>query len=314
MEALWSWLRLWFRGSLREAAALGLATAVLVVSGPLGLAFAELASPAVAAAVVAVTLMSLWGGGRAALLLALGAATSGAVWQGNLPQAAATGLLLAATAHLASARQLALEDERRELQELVRARQGRLRKLEEDLERLSFDCPESGETNRRRVKVAGRSVALLSFAKAVVRPGSRETRLLTTFDTLRDLVPDGRVVLAILRDGELGVVRVAPEALAGLRSRRFSPSAEPFRALLEGLAPLRFPGEILVVEGLPVAAGAALPLGGGQVAVILVGFGSEPSPDAEEAVMDVLRTASAALRMAAGVGARQPRPDRGGAS
>ena len=314
VKSVVSWSRSWSRETAREVLCLVVATAVLVVAAPLGLTCAELASPALAASLAAVTFMSLSGGGRAALLLTCGVALSGAVWQGSLLLAVATGILLFAAAYLASARLLALEEERREVARLKRTRQSHVRRMEGDVERLSFDRPNVESTNRRRVQETGKVVTLLGFAKSVVRPGSRETKLLTLFDTLCEILPGGMVLLLVGTKEELRVVKSFPDDLSVKIGTMLPPRHHEVLASLQaGMAPLLFSTRIELFPGIEVTGGVAYSLSRGQVAVILVQSGNPVESATMDLAFDLLRTAGAAFSLADEVALRSPRQAGGGA-
>lgn len=262
--------------------------------------FTTIASPVSVSALLAVVLLALWAGFRPSLIMALGVGASGFVWHGFGWRPVVTTFFLISVAYVATARMNAMEEEKRDLEAVVRKRQVRVRKLEEIVERLRFNVPDQTSYHQSRVRISARSVALLSFAKVVLKPGGSETKVSHLFDTLQDLLPDGRLLLFYLRKGKLVLARVAPKALEGFKGRRFVPSQEPFRALLSGMAPLRFPSELMVCDGLRISAGAPLPLGQKDCAFLLVGFGEELDEEGVEAIMDLLRTAAAAMRLGKG--------------
>ena len=298
---MWSWLLLWFQQAKKEAFALLFATVVLVAAGPLGMQFTTLASPVSVASLLSVALLSVWAGFRPALLLSLGVGASGFVWSGFGWRPVVSTFFLISMAYVSTTRLNALEEQKRDFEGIVRKRQVRVRKLEEVVERLRFALPNQTTYHQSRVRISARSVALLSFAKVVLKPGGTETKVSHLFDTLADLVPDGRLLLFYLRKGSLVLARVAPKALEGFKGRKFTARQEPFRALLGGLAPLRFPSDIMVCDGLRVSAGIPLPLGNDEYAILLVGFGEELDDEAEDALMDILRTAGAAMRLSRGI-------------
>lgn len=288
-----------------------LATVVLMAAGPLGLEFTALSSPATAVSILAVLLLALWTGFRAALLLSLGIGLSGLVWLGAGWRPGATAVFLMVVAYVGTARLVALEDEKRDVEALVRRRQAKARKIEDVVERLRMDVPEHTSYQRTRVKISARSVALLSFAKASLRPSGRSAKVSQLFDALHDLLPKGRLLLFNHRGGELTLTRAAPKALASLKGRELPLAQEPFPALLEASEPLRFPAGVQVVDGIRCTVGVALPMGDDEWSVLLLDFGDELDDDEQGAVLDIMRTAFAALTLTVGMTARWKRSSDG---